>query len=292
MTSAAHIIPMPGTIEAERDALRRRDAGLDAGRKALSLDMYHLRQRWGQLYPQGSDRDFVTWFWGSYKGTGYTYLRSGYAQTHGAPADRWRNSELSAIGHAMLDGDSYPDIVARIQAGLPARRPQRDVTTLQIPSVEAPAIRAAVASVSETDKLNGPEAAARIFSSYGLAPKLLQDGLRRMDSTGAALIPALVDAVDTRKDYRAALKRQPCVMCGATSGIHLHHQKVEADERNRSHEYLMPVCEACHIARPGDDHGIHASKFEELRQDPDFWRRAFIALSNAAEASRPERSTP
>lgn len=291
--TAAHIIPMPGTIEAERDALRRRDAGLDAGRKALSLDMYHLRQRWGQLYPQGSDRDFVTWFFGEYSGTGYTYLRSGYAQAHGVPADKWRNSRLASIGHAMLDGDSYPDIVARIQAGLPARRPQREMTTLQIPSVEAPAIRAAIASVSETDKINGPEAAARIFNGYGLAPKLLQDGLRRMDSTGAALIPALVDAVDTRKDYRGPLAQQGCLFCGAHP-VELHHIKVGYDDRNRTHAVLAPLCTRHHVARPGDHtDAIHAMTIDDIEaRYPDFWKREALALSNAAEASRPERSRP
>ena len=288
----AHVMPAV-TLEAERDAIDQHDVTLNGQRREQAGRVYLLHLRWQRLYPAASLREYVTWLGhGVYQSRRYTYYYAGHALLNGFAGDPdQRLGELDQIGRALLDGDSTADIRARLNAGGKVRRAQTSTVSIQIPAGQAPAIRAARDAVSESDNLNGPEAVARVVLSYANAPEIIRDGLRGSDSTGAALIPALVDAVEVRRDYRSALKQQGCVICGVRADIELHHAKTEPGDRFRTHERLLPLCKRHHGARPGDSaDSIHAYSYEALADNAQFWRRAFIAVSDAAEATRPSAS--
>ena len=286
----AHVQQAPVTLEAERDAIDQQDVSLNGQRREQAGRVCLLHARWHRLYPTSSLREYVTWLGhGVYQSRRYAYYYAGHALLSGFAGDpEQRLGELDQIGRALLDGDSKEEIQARLAAGEKARRPQTSTVSIQIPAGQAPAIRAARDAVSLSDNLNGPEAVARVVNSYANAPEIIRDGLRGSDSTGAALIPALVDAIEVRRDYRGQLKQQGCVFCGVKTGIELHHTKAEPGDRFRTHDRLIPVCQRHHGARPGDStDSIHAYTYEDMADNAQFWRRAFIAVSDAAEATRP-----
>jgi hypothetical protein len=50
----------------------------------------------------------------------------------------------------------------------------------------------------------------------------------------------------------------------------------------------VPLCARHHGARAGDStDSIHAQPFSALVKDAGFWMAAYVALSDAAEATRP-----
>ena len=274
------------TLEAERDAIHAEDTRLNEQRRAQAERIQRLYLRWAMLYPQSSRREFITWVgYGEYHSRLYAYLWAGQALMSGFTDPTYRLGDLDQIGRALSDGSTPADIRQRLSDGQPARLPQRDVTTIQIPSALAGEIRAAVAQVSDSDKLGSPEAAARIIESYAAQQPALRDALRDTSATGRSLTAALV--AQPRPDYRAELKEHGrCLICGVRP-VELHHIRTDFDERSRSNERVIPLCTRHHAARPGDDtDSIHARPLESYRDDAAFWRSAFEAVADAAEATR------
>jgi hypothetical protein len=280
--------PAPGSLEAWRETAQGMDRDLTTQKLKFARVLYAMWREWDQLY-RGSRREFIQWFnEGQFSGSHYAYLYSGQAQAAGFSAHR--SSVLAQIGQALSDGDTPADIQARLDEGHPPRRPQRTVTTLQIPAVLAPQLREIVRSVSDSDTLNGPEAAARIIQAIGNQLPPLRAALLDTEGTGRPLVDALVYAVDQRSDYRSALAQQGCLICQARP-VQLHHMKVGHDDRNRTNTVFAALCERHHIARPGDStDAIHAMTIDTIQATyPDFWQRVAVSLALAAEASRPEK---
>ena len=291
MPAYAHAQQAPVTLEAERERLHAEDRTLTAGKKRFALAFYAMKVRWDRLYPAGSDRQFILWYLmpGKYNGSFQNSLDAGLALSRGFTDLDWRLGEVSEAGGALRDGDSAADIRARRDAGVPVRRRKNLNTRIEIPAVLADEIMAIRDGVSQSDSLSAAESTARVILGYGGQDAPVRDAIRDRDATGRTLLSALSAAhAPEQHDYRTALKkRSACIRCGVAHGIELHHQMVDANDRHRTHNYLVPLCRACHQARPGDDTAIHAKKFEEIKGDSDYWRKAFIALADAAEATRP-----
>jgi hypothetical protein len=294
MTSpAALVIPdARPSIEQERDAWRAEDATLNESRRTQALSLYRLYLRWSMLYPTASLREYVTWLgYGVYTARFYSYAYGGFALDRGFTEPAYRLGDLHQIGQAlMVDGNTVQDVRARLAAGQPARLSCKTTIPMSVPADERPAMQEAVERVSSSDKLPAPEAHARIFRAWEAAGPVFQDALLHAEATGSNPLDALMKAVDDRRDYRSELKKQGCCVCGVVAGVELHHVRLEADERYRTHNHLLPLCQRHHGARPGDSaDSIHARTLESVKADAQLAWAAFRAVSIAAEASRPEK---
>lgn len=281
------------TLEQRRADWHTEQATLDSKGRTQCLDLYRAFPAFAALYPSSSSREFLTyWNWGEFNGKLYTWFNAGVALDAGFNAESLTRGDLSVIGQTLLEGYPKTDVQTVLTAGgidaVRLMRGKKAVTTMQIPASEGAAIRSIVEAVSQSDNLPAPEAAARIIQAFGNTDPRVQSALLHQHDTGQNIWDAIIAAVDERKDYRAALKAQGCIVCGVKSGIELHHVRTEADDRYRTHARMVPLCTRHHIARPGDStDSIHARPFADLVQDADFWRRAFVSVSDAAEASRP-----
>lgn len=284
------------TIEQRRDSWHVREEGSRAVIRAQAEELYREFDSWQRLYPKGSTRDYVTWWnYGKFNGNFYTKFYAGCALRHGFRDEGLTTGDLKVIGQEILDGKLPQELRRTLDEGgmdaIRAGRNVQHVTSLQIPSAASPQVRQLLSDVSELDGSSAPEAAATVLLSFAGADPVIQHGLIHQFKTGEPLMDSLLKALEEKSDYRRALKALGCVFCGYKgSGVQLHHQKVEADDRNRSFDLFVGTCERHHIARPGDStDSVHAYKFEELKNDPTFWRNAFRNMALAAEAARSKR---
>ncbi|GGI86993.1 hypothetical protein [Deinococcus wulumuqiensis] len=283
MSEITHPAPAQSlSLEERRDRLSLQDATLTTQRKVFARDLHKLKKDWGLLYPKGTARQFILWFCqGEYQARLYSYLDAGAAAAHGLDDEHLHFGELAERGKRLLAGESPEEIRAA-----PAAR--SETTTIRLNRETADALALVTSEMSEADNLTRQEQVEVAVTAFVAAGETVQRAMVRAANTGENPLDALVRAIDDRRDYRAVLKRQPCSSCGYSGpDIELHHLRLEANERYRTHDYLTPLCGRCHTARPGDStDSIHARPLADLLNDAAFWRNSFRAVSTAAEATR------
>lgn len=235
------------TLEERRDAVARMDNDQNEARKRQAAEVHALRLAWGLLYPRSSTRDFITWIgYGEYQGRWYGYLRAGLAHAAGLDRAGLLFGTLTAYGERLEHGE----LPAEILSGTPSKVPEK--TSIRVTRETAEALDATFAELSEADtRLTRQDALETTVQAFAAAPAAIRRALVHSAATGENPLDALIRAVDERRDWKNWLSRQPCAVCGVRP-VELHHVRVGANDRYRTHEVLLPVCTRHHVARPGD----------------------------------------
>lgn len=235
------------TLEERREDLQRRDTTLNTERKRYAHDLHKLHLAWQLLYPKASLREFLGWYGqGVVETRLYGYLRAGYAITRGLDAPHLRLGDLSGYGERLLHGESAESILSGAAPQLPP------TTTIRVTRETADALDQTFSELSASDtRLTRQDALETAVQAFAHAPAVIRRALVHAASTGENPLDALVQAVDKRRDWRGWLSQQSCMVCGVRP-VELHHVRVTANDRYRTHEVLAPICTRHHIARPGD----------------------------------------
>ena len=284
-----HPAPRPTlTLEQRRDALTLTHEGLTAQRKALAGEVHRLRKDWDLLYPRSTRRQFILWLTqGEDDKRWYAYLEAGHALAHGLDDEHLRFGELAERGKRHLAGETPEQIRAA-----PAEK--AETTSIRLNRETADALAVVVADVSAADNLTRQEQVEVAVTAFVAAPDSLRRALVHSAETGENVMDALIQAVDERRDWRAWLKRQPCLVCGVSGMTELHHVRV-GNDRYRTNEALAPCCTRHHIARPGDsEDAAHAGQDEWVERHfgnyAAFWQAIALTYIRYAQESEGEKA--
>ncbi|KQR22907.1 hypothetical protein ASF71_06990 [Deinococcus sp. Leaf326] len=257
MTQAMYAAPFL-SLEDRRELIHQQVATLRRDRVALADEVARLYADWSKLYPGSSTADFIRWHeYGAatVDRSWYTYLQAGQARQHVRLPDT-RMGFWTDVHKALGGGVTPAEVQLAYQLGgveaVRALKPKRETTTLSIPSALAPEIREGIRAASNSDGPSAEDNAAVLQAHFSLPASVQRAGMAQQ-ATGQDFTSALAEAAETRRDVRAWLAEQGCIVPGCgVKPVQLHHLRVFPDVRFRTYELVIPCCQRHHIARPGD----------------------------------------